>query len=284
MELGSLANLETLSLRENQLTGPIPAELGSLANLERLDLLGNQLSGPIPPELGSLANLQRLNLGGNQLTGEIPAELGSLANLEQLYLFRNQLTGPIPAQLGSLANLERLYLRENLLTGCIPEGLRNVPGNDLAYLGLPFCDVLLSGLSISPRRLTPPFDPYHTEYGTVTGLSPVTVTPTNDGPATVRFLDENDGEIADADGALDGHQVEIGAGVTTIKVEVTSRDQEAANTYTIMVTYEDLGIRYDENNNGVIDRDEVISAIADYFKDAIGREEVIRVIQLYFSS
>ena len=32
-ELGSLVNLRSLSLRDNQLTGEIPAELGSLANM-----------------------------------------------------------------------------------------------------------------------------------------------------------------------------------------------------------------------------------------------------------
>ena len=66
------------------MTGEIPTELGSLANLESLSLWGNQLTGGIPKELGSLANLLGLDLGGNQLTGEIPTELGSLANLESV--------------------------------------------------------------------------------------------------------------------------------------------------------------------------------------------------------
>ena len=119
-ELGSLANLELLSLHGNELTGPIPGELGSLANLLELLLNDNALTGPIPGELGSLANLERLSLRDNALTGPIPGELGSLANLERLSLRDNALTGPIPGELGSLANLERLFLRGNELTGPIP--------------------------------------------------------------------------------------------------------------------------------------------------------------------
>ena len=39
------------------MSGEIPAELGSLSNLERLSLGNNDLSGEIPAELGSLSNL-----------------------------------------------------------------------------------------------------------------------------------------------------------------------------------------------------------------------------------
>ena len=146
--------------------------MGSLANLELLSLWGNQLTGEIPKELGNLANLQSLYLSENQLTGEIPAELGSLANLRWLFLSENQLTGEIPKELGNLANLERLYLSENQLTGCIPYGLRHVVDNDLDELGLPFCDVLLSGLTVSPGSLVPQFDPVSNRLQCVGG--PVT--------------------------------------------------------------------------------------------------------------
>ena len=281
-ELGSLANLRWLELFNNQLTGEIPTELGSLANLELLDLGGNQLTGGIPKELGSLANLLGLGLSGNQLTGEIPKELGSLANLRGLYLYNNQLTGEIPKDLGSLANLQELYLSENQLTGCTPGGLRDVADNDLDELGLPFCDVLLSGLTVSPGSLVPQFDPYRTDYSASVGLSPVTVTvaATNDHNATFLFLDENGVEVADADTVLEGFQVEFGAGTPAIKIRVVSQDNQATHTYTIT----DLGNRYDANDDRVIRRDEVITAIKDYFNDVITREETIEIIKLYFSS
>ena len=51
-----------LVLWGNELTGEIPVELGTLANLTSLSLSQNQLTGEIPTELGSLANLEELSL------------------------------------------------------------------------------------------------------------------------------------------------------------------------------------------------------------------------------
>ena len=141
-ELGSLSNLEWLSLRGSfELSGEIPAELGSLSNLTYLDLSHNfELSGEIPAELGSLPNLERLLLGGNELSGEIPAELGSLSNLSALSFYDNELSGEIPAELGSLSNLTSLNLSDNDLSGEFPPELGSLSnliqlgfkGNDLS--------------------------------------------------------------------------------------------------------------------------------------------------------
>ena len=72
---GDDGRVTELDLSENRLSGRIPPELGSLANLELLSLYGNQLSGEIPPELGNLTNLESLWLRGNQLSGCAPASL-----------------------------------------------------------------------------------------------------------------------------------------------------------------------------------------------------------------
>ena len=45
-----------------------------------------------------------------------------------------------------------------------------------------------------------------------------------------------------------------------------------------------LGDRYDANNNGSIERDEVITAIRHYFDDLISRDDVIAIIRLYFTT
>ena len=141
-ELGSLTNLEVLSLWGNQLTGPIPAELGSLTNLEQLGLSQNQLAGPIPSALSRLTSLEALSLWGNELSGEIPVELGTLANLTSLSLSQNQLIGPIPTWLGSLTSLQVLSLWGNQLTGPIPSALSTLTN--------------LERLSLSQNQLTGP--------------------------------------------------------------------------------------------------------------------------------
>ena len=211
-ELGQLANAKILALSGNQLTGPIPPELGGLSNLVLLFLRWNELTGGIPPEFGGITSLERLYLGSNRLTGEIPQELGDLENLQLLELRDNQLTGEIPAELGDLHSLQVLSLHSNRLTGeipealenipglrslslsgneltgCIPEGLRDVENNDLGELGLPFCDVLLNGLTISPGGLIQPFDPYRTDYTLAVGPSRITFVPTNNHNASFTFF------------------------------------------------------------------------------------------------
>ena len=235
-ELGSLYNLRDLYLSGNKLTGTIPAQLGNLGNLQVLYLWGNELSGAIPPHLGSLSNLQVLSLSRNELTGTIPSQLGNLGNLQVLSLSRNELTGTIPPHLGSLSNLQVLSLQQNQLDGCVPQGLRDVADNDFDDLGLPFCDLLLSSLTISPGALTPPFDPYHTDYTAAVEVSRVTAAPANDHNAAFQFIDQNRGEITDADGSLEGLQVDLGAGIATIRIRVISPDGLGSLIYTIQVS------------------------------------------------
>ena len=47
----------------------MPADLGRLANLTNLWLRDNGLSGQLPPSLGGLPNLQRVRIVGNDFTG-----------------------------------------------------------------------------------------------------------------------------------------------------------------------------------------------------------------------
>ena len=153
--LAGLYNLESLWLYENQLTGAIPAALGALHALETLRLHGNQLSGAIPAALGGLSNLAFLYLHDNQLRGAIPTALGTLRNLGFLRLNDNHLSSAIPGTLGALPYLRDLYLGGNAgLTGCIPSMLRELPGNDLAALGLADC-----ALETAPPPTEPPTEP-----------------------------------------------------------------------------------------------------------------------------
>ena len=235
-ELGSLANLKYLALSYNQLSGPLPPELGNLTNLGSLLLYGNQLTGPIPPEMGNLENLEYLWLGSNSLSGPIPPELGNLTYLKDLLLNHNELSGSIPAELGNLTNLERVRMRGNRLIGCVPAGLLDVPENDLEELGTPSCDEQLSGLTVSPGALVPPFDPDHTSYTAVVGQSQITISATYGSTVALQILDQDGSAITDADSSLAGHQIDLDAGVTVINLQLSTRDgNEITGHYTIWV-------------------------------------------------
>ncbi len=283
-ELGSLSKLSKLILWDNQLTGEIPTQLASLSNLVELVLWGNDLTGTIPTELGNLAKLEWLSLSENQLTGEIPASLGSLSNLKNLYLDTNQLTGEIPASLADLANLERLFLSGNGLTGCIPSGLRKVddddpgndPDNDMADLGLPDCAPLLSiSLTATSAEVRPnvPVLVTATFSGPVSGFTIDDITVVNG------FADSLAG--SDGDASYTFNVTPNAIGKVTVDVAAGAAEDADGNPSPAALQLS-LGIPYDDDHDGRINRDEVITAIGDYlFSGTLTRDQVIAIIGLY---
>ena len=114
-----------LSLKGNQLAGPIPPELGQLSHLTHIYLQHNQLAGPIPPELGQLSHLTHIYLQHNQLAGSIPSELWRITNLQELHLDHNRLTGfDTPTDTTSPLHLRFIGLLGNPMMGCLPTFLR----------------------------------------------------------------------------------------------------------------------------------------------------------------
>ncbi|GLU21925.1 hypothetical protein SLE2022_380360 [Rubroshorea leprosula] len=84
-------------LRNNSLTGDIPAEIGRLKYLHQLDLSDNDFSGGIPDQISNLTNLEKLDLSRNHLSGQIPASLKGLHFLSSFSVAFNTLQGPIPS-------------------------------------------------------------------------------------------------------------------------------------------------------------------------------------------
>ncbi|HUU05072.1 MAG TPA: fibronectin type III domain-containing protein [Patescibacteria group bacterium] len=118
-----------IELDNNRLSGPIPPELGNDAPgivWAWLTLSHNNLSGPIPPELAKHNCLMRLDLSSNKLSGPIPPELAKLRFLAALILSHNNLSGPIPSELGKLERLGGLTMSSNNLSGPIPPELGNL--------------------------------------------------------------------------------------------------------------------------------------------------------------
>ena len=147
-----------LALRNNNLSGPLPAALGDLEALQVLSLDRNSISGSLPTQLGNLSNLTRLAMNRNQLTGSIPTELGNLSNLSIIGLARNQLSGTLPSSLGNLTGLTRLSLHDNTqLSGPLPDGFVNMDGMQrlaIARTGLcaPNTDAFTAWLDAVPDK------------------------------------------------------------------------------------------------------------------------------------
>ena len=78
-----------------------------------LSLDDNKLSGPIPAELSKFNGLRDLFLGHNpDISGRIPAELGYTGGLRFLGLNGTNLTGPVPRTFANL-ELTRFYFDED---------------------------------------------------------------------------------------------------------------------------------------------------------------------------
>ncbi|MCY4059295.1 MAG: cadherin-like beta sandwich domain-containing protein, partial [Gammaproteobacteria bacterium] len=87
---------------------------------------------------------------------------------------------------------------------------------------------------------SPFFDSSITSYATSasTKVDRITIqaTASNDGGATVAYLDEDDQLLTDADAVQDGFQVDLEVGANTINVRVTAEDGSTTRTYTMVVT------------------------------------------------
>ena len=101
----SAGRVTGLRLRDNGLTGTLPAALGDLAELRFLQFPQNGLTGAIPSEIGSLGRLGALWLSDNDLSGVLPPELAELDSLRGFWVGDNELEGVVPAAFRDLRPL-----------------------------------------------------------------------------------------------------------------------------------------------------------------------------------
>ncbi|KAF5788427.1 putative non-specific serine/threonine protein kinase [Helianthus annuus] len=97
-----LTSLRVLSLRVNNLSGPIPSDFSNLKYLTRLLLNSNSFSGNIPSSFSYLPYLIALRLANNNFSGYLP----DMKNAQDLTMFNvsyNKLVGPIPPSLSSFS-------------------------------------------------------------------------------------------------------------------------------------------------------------------------------------
>ena len=317
-ELGSLSNLEVLRLDDNSsLSGPLPGSFTGLTLLSSLSLSGTGLCAPTDAAfqawLGGIGDrrgvvncleltdrdalvalynaadgdnwvnkdnwlsdrplgewhgvrtdgngpVTGLYLNDNRLRGEIPPELGSLANLGRLHLFTNQLSGEIPPELGSLSNLRELYLYQNQLSGEIPPEL-----GSLSNLG---------ELYLYQNQLSGEIPP---ELGSLSNLRQLRLSGNSSlsGPLPGSFT----GLTLLTHLSLSGTQLCVPADAAFQAWLRGIGDRVGI----VNCGSDSLIARYDANQNGTIERSEVIAAIRDYLDGAAGitRAEVIRLINLY---
>ena len=122
-------SLQFLDVAGNDFNGTLPAVLGSLTQLQQLTLSANLFTGQLPAAWGApgaFPELFALECYDKNIDGTLPDAWGSIQAFQQLqilYLYSNNIAGTLPdtwAQRGSFPSLLGLAIRNTLLTGTIP--------------------------------------------------------------------------------------------------------------------------------------------------------------------
>ncbi|XP_059072017.1 receptor-like protein 19 [Cryptomeria japonica] len=165
--VGSLSNLQELSMSDCGLGGQIPNSLLKLTSLLHLDLSYNYLSAHIPAwfenvtgrllsldlswnenfggdisfigQRKSSLSLTRIVLSGTAIKGRIPSAIWNISCLEHLRLSDTRIEGEIPASIGNLSSLQSLDLSDTRIEGGIPSAIGNALSLEslhLSYTGI----------------------------------------------------------------------------------------------------------------------------------------------------
>ncbi|XP_049934810.1 receptor-like protein 47 [Nymphaea colorata] len=156
----SFNGLVYLSIKNNSVSGEIPASMCNITQLRLVDFSNNKFSGQIPtcffnlslvivklqnnqlqgqiPELTDNIrhSFQALDLSENRLEGLIPKSLGHCEGLAFINLGKNKLSGDFPSWLSKLPKLGILVLRSNFLSGAINFSFEESPFQGLCMLDI----------------------------------------------------------------------------------------------------------------------------------------------------
>ncbi|KAG8374438.1 hypothetical protein BUALT_Bualt11G0131800 [Buddleja alternifolia] len=122
----SLRNLQILSLKNCDLSGPLDYSLSQLDSLSVIHLDRNNLSTEVPEFFAKYSNLTILTLSSCSLTGSFPRIIFQVTSLQSLDLSNNQLLNgiipPFPVN-GSFRNIVLGYTN---FSGSLPDSISNL--------------------------------------------------------------------------------------------------------------------------------------------------------------
>ncbi|KAK9130612.1 hypothetical protein Sjap_011099 [Stephania japonica] len=155
--------LNTLSIRNNHISGRLPSWIGNLSNLQTLTLSKNQFKGPIPTSFCNLNKLVFFDLSRNNFSGAMPSCFNQ-SSLRYIHLQGNGFTGSLPNVLARSPDLVTLDLRDNHFFGTIPNWISKLlklrilllKGNNLhGYIPTQLCHLNKLGIAdLSRNRLS----------------------------------------------------------------------------------------------------------------------------------
>ncbi|KAM3747294.1 hypothetical protein ACB098_05G024300 [Castanea mollissima] len=122
-----LLNSTILNLRTNHFKGKnFPYSLGSLVELKSLSLQNNNIYGDIPSSLKWCSKLLLIDIGDNNFSRTIPLWITKLTQLIVLRLRSSGFKGNIPLNICQISSLRILDLANNSLSWPIPSCFKNI--------------------------------------------------------------------------------------------------------------------------------------------------------------
>ena len=120
----------------------------------------------------------------------------------------------------------------------------------------------LSTLALSAGTLSPAFATSTTSYTANVDYGDERITVTAPSGTSVTFLDGSDNEIADADDATPGQQVNLVVGQNVIKVRVAAQDGTVLETYTVTVTRAKPEVGISATTTDVVEGSDVVFIVS----------------------